>query len=72
MKGLQSMNTNKNIFSDIYSDIGFLQLSDSFFPTGMYTTSSGLETLFYKKKVTEKKTLYEFLKTSLIYTNWSC
>ncbi|MGD1834110.1 MAG: urease accessory protein UreF [Nitrososphaeraceae archaeon] len=59
------MNTNKNIFSDISSDIGFLQLSDSFFPTGMYTTSNGLETLFYKKKVTGKKTLYEFLKTSL-------
>ena len=44
-----------------------MQLSDSFFPTGMYTTSNGLETLFYKKKVTEKKSLYEFLKTSLTY-----
>jgi urease accessory protein len=28
-------------------EISILQLSDSFFPTGMYTTSSGLEALFY-------------------------
>jgi urease accessory protein len=31
-------------------DIGFLQLSDSFFPTGMYTMSNGLEALFYSKE----------------------
>ena len=30
--------------------ISALQLSDSFFPTGMYTTSNGLEALFYKKQ----------------------
>ncbi|MGA9844905.1 MAG: urease accessory UreF family protein [Nitrososphaeraceae archaeon] len=30
-------------------EINVLQLSDSFFPTGMYTTSSGLEALFYSK-----------------------
>src|ERR687889_1677467 len=30
-------------------DISFLQLSDSFFPTGLYTTSNGLELLFYLK-----------------------
>lgn len=29
------------------SDLSMLQLSDSFFPTGMYTTSNGLEALFY-------------------------
>jgi urease accessory protein len=28
-----------------------MQLSDSFFPTGMYTMSNGLETLFYQNKV---------------------
>lgn len=35
------------------ADLGMLQLSDSFFPTGMYTTSSGLEAIFYggKKKM---------------------
>lgn len=38
--------------SDV-ADLGMLQLSDSFFPTGMYTTSSGLEAIFYggKKKM---------------------
>lgn len=30
-------------------DISFLQLADSFFPTGLYTNSSGLELLFYSK-----------------------
>lgn len=30
-------------------DLSFLQLSDSFFPTGLYTNSSGLELLFYNK-----------------------
>ena len=29
-----------------------MQLSDSFFPTGMYSTSGGLEALFYAGKVT--------------------
>jgi urease accessory protein len=32
------------------ADLGMLQLSDSFFPTGMYTTSSGLEAIFYSGK----------------------
>jgi urease accessory protein len=32
--------------------LSLMQLSDSFFPTGMYTTSSGLEALFYAGKVT--------------------
>lgn len=31
--------------------LNILQLSDSFFPTGMYTMSNGLETLFYQNKV---------------------
>ena len=31
-------------------DIGLLQLSDSFFHTGMYTMSNGLEFLFYSKR----------------------
>ena len=33
------------------SDISIMQLSDSFFPTGLYTMSSGLETLFDEKQV---------------------
>ena len=31
-------------------DISFLQLSDSFFPTGLYTTSNGLEAILLPKK----------------------
>ena len=33
-----------------FSDMSMMQLSDSFFPTGLYTMSSGLETLFDGKK----------------------
>lgn len=40
------MNIN---FDPQAEEINMLQLSDSFFPTGMYTTSSGLESLFYSK-----------------------
>jgi urease accessory protein len=32
-------------------EVNMLQLSDSLFPTGMYSTSSGLETFFYRKRV---------------------
>ena len=34
-----------------FSDMSMMQLSDSFFPTGLYTMSSGLETLFDEKKI---------------------
>ena len=45
-------------------DIGLLQLSDSFFPTGMYTMSNGLEALFYsnKKSVADPMDLLNLLK----------
>jgi urease accessory protein len=32
-------------------EIGMLQLSDSFFPTGMYATSNGLEAMYYAKRL---------------------
>lgn len=35
--------------------LSILQLSDSFFPTGAYTTSNGLEALFKKKKVSVRE-----------------
>jgi urease accessory protein len=31
-------------------ELSIMQLSDSFFPTGMYTMSNGLEALFYSDK----------------------
>jgi urease accessory protein len=37
-----NINSNSNI-----EDLSMMQISDSFFPTGMYATSSGLEALFY-------------------------
>lgn len=36
-----------NTSSDMITDLSMLQLADSFFPTGMYTMSSGLEAIFY-------------------------
>jgi urease accessory protein len=45
-------------------DIGLLQLSDSFFPTGMYTMSNGLEALFYgnRKSISSPMDLLNLLK----------
>jgi urease accessory protein len=45
-------------------DIGLLQLSDSFFPTGMYTMSNGLEAIFYgnKKAIANPMDLLNLLK----------
>ncbi len=36
------------------NEISILQLSDSFFPTGLYATSSGLEALSQTKKLKSK------------------
>jgi urease accessory protein len=44
-------------------EISILQLSDSFFPTGMYATSSGLEALFYSKKIKHVNELRDLIKT---------
>jgi hypothetical protein len=63
-KKMDNTDNNKKIYKDVptastfgtkgssflIEEISMLQLGDSFFPTGMYTTSSGLETLFYDKK----------------------
>ena len=46
-------------------DLSFLQLSDSFFPTGLYTTSNGLEALFYERKMKKPKHLQDLIKTFL-------
>jgi urease accessory protein len=43
-------------------DISILQLSDSFFPTGMYATSNGLEALFYSKKIKHTNELRDIIK----------
>src|SRR5215212_3399953 len=51
----------------LLNEISMLQLGDSFFPTGMYTTSSGLETLFYEKRIRTKEEIFEFLTVCLKY-----
>jgi urease accessory protein len=43
-------------------EISMLQLSDSFFPTGMYTTSNGLEALFYSKRTKNANELRDLIK----------
>ena len=50
------------------SDLSMMQLSDSFFPTGMYSMSNGLEAIFYtgKKKMNAEE-LRELVKTYIEY-----
>ena len=51
---------------EIYDyEISMLQLSDSFFPTGMYSTSSGLETFFFEKKIKTPEQLQRLLTVYL-------
>ena len=48
-------------------DLSFLQLSDSFFPTGLYTTSNGLEHLFYdKNRKLSYSEISDFIKAYLV------
>lgn len=45
-------------------DISILQLSDSFFPTGLYATSSGLEALSQTKRL-KSKDIFQFITMQL-------
>jgi len=49
------------------ADMSMLQLADSFFPTGMYSMSNGLEAIFYSKNNKMKSTeeLRDLIKTVL-------
>jgi urease accessory protein len=50
------------------ADLSMMQLSDSFFPTGMYSMSNGLEAIFYSgKKKIKAEELREHVKTYLEY-----
>jgi len=59
MKVTTSMSTEISV-----EDLSFLQLSDSFFPTGLYTMSNGLEFIFHEKKLRSRDIL-ELLKVYL-------
>jgi len=49
------------------ADLSMLQLSDSFFPTGMYSMSNGLEAIFYGGKKMKAEELRELIATLLQY-----
>jgi urease accessory protein len=49
------------------ADLSMMQLSDSFFPTGMYSMSNGLEAIFYSGKKIKAEELRELIKTYLEY-----
>jgi len=43
------------------SNLTLMQMSDSFFPSGLYTMSNGLETLFDEKRISSESDVYDFL-----------
>ena len=47
------------------SELTLMQLSDSFFPSGLYTMSNGLETLFDEKRVCSESDVYDFIEIIL-------
>ena len=47
------------------SELTLMQLSDSFFPSGLYTMSNGLETLFDEKHVLSESDVCDFLEVVL-------
>ena len=49
------------------ADLSMLQLSDSFFPTGMYSMSNGLEAIFYSGKKMKAEELRELIAILLQY-----
>jgi urease accessory protein len=53
--------------TDEAADLSMMQLSDSFFPTGMYSMSNGLEAIFYSGKKMKSEELRELVKTYLEY-----
>lgn len=50
----------------IQQELGVMQLSDSFFPTGIFTTSNGLEFLFKEKKIHGTLDLIDLIKINII------
>ena len=48
--------------TDIFEQLGIMQLSDSFFPSGLYATSNGLEILIHDRKIKTADELRELIK----------
>ncbi|MBM3910095.1 MAG: urease accessory protein [Thaumarchaeota archaeon] len=51
--------------TDIFEQLGIMQLSDSFFPSGIYATSNGLEILIHDRKIKNATELAELIKVFL-------
>jgi len=51
---------------EIEQELGVMQLSDSFFPTGIFATSNGLEFLFTEKKIQGMTDLIEIIRINII------
>ena len=51
---------------EMEQELGVMQLSDSFFPTGIYATSNGLEFLFTEKKIQGMTDLVEMIRINII------
>lgn len=50
---------------DIEKELGELQLSDSFFPTGIFAASNGLEFLFTERKIKNASDLAEIIRVNI-------
>ena len=50
---------------EIEQELGVMQLSDSFFPTGIFATSNGLEFLFTEKRIQGMIDLIEIIETTI-------
>ncbi len=51
---------------EIEQDLGAMQLSDSFFPTGIFTTSNGLEFLLTEKKIHGMTDLTNVIRINIV------
>ncbi|HXV51246.1 MAG TPA: urease accessory UreF family protein [Nitrosopumilaceae archaeon] len=47
---------------DDFADLGLMQLADSFFPSGLYTMSNGLESLYLQKRITSPEQVRNFIE----------
>lgn len=50
---------------EMEQELGVMQLSDSFFPTGIYATSNGLEFLFAEKKIRGMADIIKLIKINI-------
>lgn len=50
---------------DMHQDLAMMQISDSFFPTGLYANSNGLESIFQNNKKITHVEITEIIQTQL-------